>query len=561
MPISHGHKFFTFEDYIPELQADTLIQAAKIKQNLYDEGQSKIQEYYNTLSTLPIVRDADKQYMDRELNKIFSVLQNNVGSADFSNPQTVRSYIDIAGPLEKDPVLRTAMESTAEYKNRLSTLEKAKASGKYSPANEWQYMNDIEDWISNPNPGAKLQQKEYLPYQDLSKKIGELTSKLKPSIDSQISEEVKYGQIRVDEVEGISRERLKSAIYSSLTPVEQQQLYIDTNYISTKTPAEDKYNALSSYHGQMYNDYLTASRNPQVTPNKQREYAENAQATKELLDSFVNPDGTANMNNINDAYANYYKDDWENGILNTYAYEQRKTKLYDNPISMESIKLSNAMTMANLRFKNQMATKGLIPTADGGFQKAPWYEAVKSATNDKYKPAKAPKIFKDSGVNDSIMAQLKAGSLKDSSFTGPEFSENFTEAFKGRILTAAASQGWTTVDGTNTPKNNIEKFEIVKNPDNSVSYKIKFKDIDQTQSIADASLSKGYYDYFTGQNVYDYNSNVSTVDQMQEDNLMDALDYMDQSDPDFMDAYRYAQEPRPIGWGVTPLEDLSASSD
>lgn len=561
MPISHGHKFFTFEDYIPELQADTLIQAAKIKQNLYDEGQSKIQEYYNTLSNLPIVRDADKQYMDRELNKIFSVLQNNVGSADFSNPQTVRSYIDIAGPLEKDPILRSAMESTAEYKNRLNTLQKAKASGQYSPANEWHYMNDIEDWISNPNPGAKLQQKEYLPYQNLSKKIGELTSKLKPSIDSQISEEVKYGQIRVDEVEGISRERLRNAIYSSLTPTEKQQLYIDTNYISTKTPAEDKYNALASYHGQMYNDYLTASRNPQITPNKQREYAENAQATKELLDSFVNPDGTANMNNINDAYANYYKDDWENGILNTYAYEQRKTKLYDNPISMESIKLANNMKMANLRFKNQMATKGLIPTADGGFQKAPWYELVKSATNDKYKPAKAPKIFKDSGLNDSIMAQLKDGTLQDSSFTGPEFSENFTEAFKGRILTEAASQGWTTVDDTNTPKNNIEKFEIVKNSHNRVFYKIKFKDIDETKSIGDVSLSKAYIDYFTGQNVYDYNSNVSTVDQMEYDNLSDAIDYMEQSDPDFMDAYQYAQQPRPIGWGVAELDDLSASSD
>lgn len=516
MPISHGHKFLTFEDYIPELQADTLIQAAKIKQNLYDEGQSKIQEYYNALSNLPIVRDADKQYMDRELNKIFSVLQNNVGSADFSNPQTVRSYIDIAGPLEKDPILRNAMESTAEYRNRLNTLEKARSSGKYSPANEWQYMNDIEDWISNPNPGAKLQQKQYLPYQDLSKKVGDLASKLKPDVDVEISNMVRSGQIRLDEVEGVSKERLRNAIYASLDPYEQQQLQIDASYTSAKTPSEDKYNALASYHGQMYNNYLTASRTPQIyqTPDMQRNYAEKAQATKELLDSFVNSDGTANMDNINDAYANYYRDNWDNGMLNAYAYEQRKSKLYNNPISLESIKLSNSMSLANQRFKNQMATKGLVPDGKGGFQKAPWYDLVLSQGQKfKYKPADSPQVFADKDVNASLMSQLKSGQIKELNYTGAEIAGRLSNDFIDRIFSTAESGGWIKYDEDKkyNLSENVETFKIVKNPDNSVSYKIKFKNLDGVKTINDASLDKAYKDYFTDQNVYDYNSPESTT--------------------------------------------------
>jgi hypothetical protein len=554
MPISHGHKFLTFEDYIPELQADTLIQAAKIKQNLYDEGQSKIQEYYNALSNLPIVRDADKQYMDRELNKIFSVLQNNVGSADFSNPQTVRSYIDIAGPLEKDPILRNAMESTAEYRNRLNTLEKARSSGKYSPANEWQYMNDIEDWISNPNPGAKLQQKQYLPYQDLSKKVGDLASKLKPDVDVEISNMVKSGQIRLDEVQGVSKERLRNAIYASLTPIEQQQLQIDSSYTSAKTPSEDKYNALASYHGQMYNNYLTASRTPELyqTPDMQRNYAEKAQATKELLDSFVNPDGTANMDNINDAYANYYRDNWDNGMLNAYAYEQRKSKLYNNPISLESIKLANSMSLANKRFQNQMATKGLVSNGQGGFQKAPWYDLVQSqGQKSKYKPADAPKIFRDTDVNESIMNQLKQGTLAKDTYTGNEFEENFNDNFINRILSTAASKNWTKIDD-NVPVNNIETFKIIKNPNNTVSYRIKFEGIDQVKTIDDASLSKAYGDYFTGQNIYDYDSAVSTIDQSQNDNLMDAQDYLQSTGYMDQDFQQLLQEDMPVGNMLTP---------
>jgi hypothetical protein len=567
MPISHGHKFLTFEDYIPELQADTLIQAAKIKQNLYDEGQSKIQEYYNALSNLPIVRDADKQYMDRELNKIFSVLQNNVGSADFSNPQTVRSYIDIAGPLEKDPILRNAMESTAEYRNRLNTLEKARSSGKYSPANEWQYMNDIEDWISNPNPGAKLQQKQYLPYQDLSKKVGDLASKLKPDVDVEISNMVRSGQIRLDEVEGVSKERLRNAIYASLDPYEQQQLQIDTSYTSAKTPSEDKYNALASYHGQMYNNYLTASRTPQIyqTPDMQRNYAEKAQATKELLDSFVNSDGTANMDNINDAYANYYRDNWDNGMLNAYAYEQRKSKLYNNPISLESIKLANSMSLANKRFQNQMATKGLVPNGQGGFQKAPWYDLVQSQTrmaNTKYKPADSPKIFADKDVNDSVMDQFKQNAFTQATYSGTEFEQNFDDNFINRILGKAATSGFTTIDSNKLPVNNVETFTIVKNPDNTISYKIQFKDIDGAKTINDTELNKAYQDFFTGQNVYDYNSlesamnnynpAVSTVNQSQFTNTNDALGFLQSNGFTAEDLQLLGGEELPVGYMLTP---------
>jgi hypothetical protein len=239
-------------------------------------------------------------------------------------------------------------------------------------------------------------------------------------------------------------------------------------------------------------------------------------------------------------------------MLNAYAYEQRKSKLYNNPISLESIKLANSMSLANKRFQNQMATKGLVSNGQGGFQKAPWYDLVQSqGQKSKYKPADAPKIFRDTDVNESIMNQLKQGTLAKDTYTGNEFEENFNDNFINRILSTAASKNWTKIDD-NVPVNNIETFKIIKNPNNTVSYRIKFEGVDQVKTIDDASLSKAYGDYFTGQNIYDYDSAVSTIDQSQNDNLMDAQDYLQSTGYMDQDFQQLLQEDMPVGYMLTP---------
>ena len=153
MPISHVHKPFVYEDFIPEMDASTLVNAVKIKQNLYDEGRTKVQDYYDKVSSLPLVRDADKAYANQELNKIFSIIQNNAGSADFSNPQSVRSFIDIAKPLERDQIMINAIQSSAEYKSRLEQLEEISAAADLPPFPADQIAKLSALWRTNFNLG------------------------------------------------------------------------------------------------------------------------------------------------------------------------------------------------------------------------------------------------------------------------------------------------------------------------------------------------------------------------------------------------------------------------
>ena len=238
--------------------------------------------------------------------------------------------------------------------------------------------------------------------------------------------------------------------------------------------------------------------------------------------------------------------------------------------------------------KKGLCPQGQVPDGKGGFQKAPWYDLVQSQGQKfKYKPANAPQVFADKDVNASLMSQLKSGQIKELNYTGAEIAGRLSNDFIDRIFSTAESGGWIKYDEDKkyNLSENVETFKIVKNPDNSVSYKIKFKNLDGVKTIDDASLDKAYKDYFTGQNVYDYNSPesttnnnqvsdmsnydrsmvdilkksldasrkslpgpidvgidmasdyydpaVSTVNQSQYTNINDAIDYLQSTDPDF----------------------------
>ena len=161
------------------------------------------------------------------------------------------------------------------------------------------------------------------------------------------------------------------------------------------------------------------------------------------------------------------------------------------------------------------------------------------------------------------MDQLKSNALKKATYSGTEFKEYFDPNFVYRILSTAATKGWTELDQDKVPENNIQTFKIVKNPDNTVSYEVEFDKVDGVKTINDVSLDKAFKDYFTGQNIYDYNSPesatnnynpaVSTVNQSQFTNTKDALGFLQSNgyaDEDFQQILQ--DEELPVGYMLTP---------
>jgi hypothetical protein len=231
MPISANHNKFVYPDYISPLPADDLIKFASKKQEMYNEGEAKIQQTIDSYQKVKnqLVRDADKAYFDKSMSGLVKAINSSAG-LDFSNKANVQAVLNIGKPFENDPTLIKSITSSANYSKMMEDYKKLDAKSK-SPSNDHMYFKGINSWMQDPNVGASLGYNQYKPYADgVVKKWGELEKDLKPNIET-VHEQSPDGRwITKQKISGVDQERFMKAYMSSLTPQEQEQLQIDAAY-------------------------------------------------------------------------------------------------------------------------------------------------------------------------------------------------------------------------------------------------------------------------------------------------------------------------------------------
>ncbi len=231
MPISAQHTKFVYPDYIESLPADDLIKLAVKKQEMFDEGRSKVQQSIDAYGKIrnSLVRDVDKEYFDKNMNNLVKAINQNAG-LDFSVKGNVDSVLNIGRPLENDATLLGAVDSAKTYNSMMEEYKKLDPKLK-SPVNDYFYFKDIAAWKNNGDVGTKLNYQSYKPYQEgTGKKWGEAFSKIKPNIETQIvpTEDGRYIQKTV--VSSVDQGRVRDAYMSMLTPAEMEQLQMDAQY-------------------------------------------------------------------------------------------------------------------------------------------------------------------------------------------------------------------------------------------------------------------------------------------------------------------------------------------
>ena len=231
MPISAQHTKFVYPDYIESLPADDLIKLAVKKQEMFDEGRSKVQQSIDAYGKIrnSLVRDVDKEYFDKNMNNLVKAINQNAG-LDFSVKGNVDSVLNIGRPLENDATLLGAVDSAKTYNSMMEEYKKLDPKLK-SPVNDYFYFKDIAAWKNNGDVGTKLNYQSYKPYQEgTGKKWGEAFSKIKPNIETQIvpTENGRYIQKTV--VSSVDQGRVRDAYMSMLTPAEMEQLQMDAQY-------------------------------------------------------------------------------------------------------------------------------------------------------------------------------------------------------------------------------------------------------------------------------------------------------------------------------------------
>lgn len=228
-----------FAPYVSQVDPQTYATVGLFKQQQYDTNIQKIQGYYDSIAGIDVVKDEHKAYLDNAVKGIQTESQKLAG-ADFSNQQLVNKALSLASRVAKDPIIQNAYKSTQTIKSGYQAMEQARKDGKWSPANEWYFQNEVDKWKSDGKLDTSFSA-NYVPYRDVRAKM----AKGLESIDKDIQITENGIQINADgsvslspyapallrkKIEGISPERLKEAMYAYLDAGDIQQLQIEGRY-------------------------------------------------------------------------------------------------------------------------------------------------------------------------------------------------------------------------------------------------------------------------------------------------------------------------------------------
>lgn len=245
MPISHRHQPNIYPEYISPLPADELIKVGIMKQDLYSKGVEKVQSQIDTLDQygFSLVKDVDKQYFSQEMDKFLKAVNDGSAKTDFSNINNLRNLLSIGKPLENNPLILNAIESSKELQRRQEILKSMKPELR-SAANDDYFMEDAENWYNDGQVGSKLASgKAYIPYTDINAKIAEKLKILKPDVEKYLSSRG-GGLLDIVTIERLTDKKIAEAVQSDLDEKERMQLRLDAKY-SLKTMGPENIQAIA----------------------------------------------------------------------------------------------------------------------------------------------------------------------------------------------------------------------------------------------------------------------------------------------------------------------------
>lgn len=233
-----------FNPYIQQLPVEAMVAVGMEKQQRYDQGLQRIQSQIDQVAGLSIYRPQDRQYLQSKLNELGTKLKT-VAAGDFSNYQLVNSVAGMAGNVAKDPTIISSVQSTAQRKAVQEKIQKDIDSGNYNPANSYLYNLSDDEWLNNPNIGAKYTGYYKTPVdvwgkiKDIAKEVG-IDERVVPNLfETDERGRIKkdkngnaiFNNVMVEETfKGKDASKILNAFQNALTPSDYEQLSIEGRY-------------------------------------------------------------------------------------------------------------------------------------------------------------------------------------------------------------------------------------------------------------------------------------------------------------------------------------------
>lgn len=228
-----------FNPYVQQLPVELMAKVGMAKQAQYDAGIQKVQSYIDNVAGVDVVHDADKAYLQSKLGQLGNKLKS-VAAGDFSNQQLVSSVGGMTTQIVKDPIIQEAIASTSYYKKGNAAMEEARKKGEIGASNAYVFNKQAQEWLSNPEAGAKFRG-VYTPYRDVNKKVIDVISKIHSNANLK---DIGYvvnpdGTMNTDKIldalhkqgyEGVTEQQIRTVLSGALDAGDLNQLSMDGAY-------------------------------------------------------------------------------------------------------------------------------------------------------------------------------------------------------------------------------------------------------------------------------------------------------------------------------------------
>jgi hypothetical protein len=247
----------TFNPYVQKRPVEAMMKVGVYKQQRYDEGVQKIQESIDNVAGLDVVRPEDKQYLQSKLNQLGSQL-SMVAGGDFSNFQLVNSVNGMTNQIAKDPTVINAVSNTTKYRKDLETIENHRKEGKWADSNQTAFNKDVNAWFQGGLDASYSANTS--PYVDPTKEVTDIVKALaKDYTKNDVWYDPETGQVldvmTRQKVEGITKEKIQTALKAGLSPQAWRQLAIDGQYKYSNVSPEQYVNDVNNSYQKTFSLY------------------------------------------------------------------------------------------------------------------------------------------------------------------------------------------------------------------------------------------------------------------------------------------------------------------
>ncbi len=348
-----------FNPYIAQTPVEQYAYVEQAKQQQYNQGIQAIESIRESVAGLP-VDSKYSPYVQSALSKLNEGIKKVAGS-DFSNTQLISQIQGAGKQIASDPIVRYGVMSAVNDKENRDQMHEDRKNGKLTPDNEFDYLDEYNKWKQNPDLATPFNY-TYSTFVDVNKKWMEALKAINPTANVQdipfetdASGNIDYSKVSAAMTEkgykGISPETIETAIRSTLSEADMNQLRISAKYRFRGYGPED----LVKVSDQKYADKkVELSKAKEQIQEQIKLYPETTTLGKKLKDSldYINKqigDGTNGgqldvqrkneqiwiRQNPDRAKTEMYKEGYISQFSHAFSYMEESTKYIDNPITKQ----------------------------------------------------------------------------------------------------------------------------------------------------------------------------------------------------------------------------------